>query len=101
MFIFLYVVFLKNTFIISHFYFIYLFLPALDLQCCARAFSSCSEVGRLLFVAVCGLLIVVVSLLAEHRLLGTQASVAVAHRLSCFMARENFPEQGLNPCPQN
>ena len=44
-----------------------LFLPALGLRCCARAFSSCSEQG-LLFVAVRGLLIAVASLVAEHRL---------------------------------
>ena len=46
----------------------YLFiLAALGLRYCARAFSSCSERG-LLFVAVRGLLIVVASLVAEHRL---------------------------------
>ena len=44
-----------------------LFLAALGLCCCARAFSSCGEWG-LLFVAVCGLLIAVASLVAEHRL---------------------------------
>ena len=48
-------------------YFIYLFLAALGLRCCARAFSSCGERG-LLFVAVCGLLIEVASLVAEHGL---------------------------------
>ena len=47
--------------------FIYLFLVALGLCCCARASSSCSERG-LLFVEVCGLLIVVASLVAEHGL---------------------------------
>ena len=47
--------------------FIYLFLAALDLRCCARAFSSCGE-WELLFVVVCGLLIVVASLIVEHRL---------------------------------
>ena len=46
---------------------IYLFLPALALRCCARAFSSCGERG-LLFVAVRGLLIAVASLVAEHGL---------------------------------
>ena len=46
--------------------FIYLFLAALGLCCCTQAFSSCSEWG-LLFVAVCRLLIVVASLVAEHR----------------------------------
>ena len=44
---------------------IYLFLAALGLRCCARAFSSCSERG-LLFVAVHGLLIAVASLVVEH-----------------------------------
>ena len=47
--------------------FMYLFLAALGLCCCARAFSSCSEWG-LLFIAVHGLLIVVASLVAEHGL---------------------------------
>ena len=48
-------------------YFIYLFLAVLGLHCCAGAFSSCGEWG-LLFVAVHRLLIVVASLVAEHRL---------------------------------
>ena len=48
-------------------YFIYLFLAALGLRCCARAFSSCGEWG-LPFVAVRGLLIVAVSLVAEYEL---------------------------------
>ena len=46
---------------------IYLCLVALGLRCCARAFTSCSERG-LLCVAVCGLHIVVASLVAEHGL---------------------------------
>ena len=49
-------------------YFIYfIFLAALGFHCCVRAFSSCGEQG-LLFVAVCGLLIVVASLVVEHGL---------------------------------
>ena len=44
---------------------IYLFLAALGLRCCTRAFSSCGEQG-LLFVEVRGLLIEVVSLVVEH-----------------------------------
>ena len=60
--------------------FIYLFLAALGLCCCVRAFSSCGERG-LLFVAVRGLLIAVASLVAEHGLLGTRASVIVARGL--------------------
>ena len=47
--------------------FIYLFLAALGLCCCTRAFSSCGEQG-LLFVAVRRLLIVVASLVEEHGL---------------------------------
>ena len=52
--------FLKNKFI-------YLFMAALGLCCCAQAFSSYGEQG-LLFVAVRRLLIAVASLVAEHRL---------------------------------
>ena len=47
--------------------FIYLFLAALGLHCCTQAVFSCIKWG-LLFVAVCRLLIVVASLVAEHRL---------------------------------
>ena len=46
---------------------IYLFLAALGLRCCPRAFSSCGEWG-LLFVVVRGLLTAVASLVAEHGL---------------------------------
>ena len=46
---------------------IYLFMAALGLHCCARAFSSCGEQG-LLLVAVCRLLIAVASLVVEHGL---------------------------------
>ena len=48
-------------------FFFYLFLATLSLRCCAWAFSSCGERG-LLFVAVCGLLIAVASLVVEHGL---------------------------------
>ena len=80
------------------------FLAALGLRCCMRAFSSCGE-RELLFVAVCGLLIAVASLVAEHGLqshglqqlwhvgsavvahgLQSAASVVVVHRLSCSAA---------------
>ena len=47
--------------------FIYLFLAALGLHCCAQASSSCSKQG-LLFVVVHGLLIAVAALVAEHGL---------------------------------
>ena len=54
-------------FIYLFIYLIYLFLAALGLRCCARAFSSCGERG-LLFIAVHGFLIAVASLVAEHGL---------------------------------
>ena len=63
----------KCLFRSSHFffykliYFIYLFLAMLGLGCWVRAFSSCGEQG-LLSIAVCGLLIAVASLVAEHGL---------------------------------
>ena len=57
---------------------IYLFMAALGLHCCTRAFSSCGEWG-LLFIAVCGLLTAVACLCCGARALGTQASVVVAH----------------------
>ena len=47
--------------------FICLFLAVLGLHCCVWVFSSCGERG-LLFIAVCGLLIAVASLVAEHGL---------------------------------
>ena len=56
--------FFKKIFI---YLFIYLFLAVLGLCCCARDFSSCGERG-LLFVAVCGLLIAVASLVVERGL---------------------------------
>ena len=46
--------------------FIYLFLVVLGLCCYVQAFYSCREQG-LLFIVVCGLLIVVAVLVAEHR----------------------------------
>ena len=49
------------------FIYLFLFLVALGLRCCAWAFSSCGE-RALLFVAVLGLLIAVPSLVAEHGL---------------------------------
>ena len=45
----------------------YIFLVVLGLGCCTRAFSSCDD-GGLLFVAEHGLLIVMASLVLEHRL---------------------------------
>ena len=72
--------FLLFIYLLGFILFIYLFLAALGLHCCARAFSSCGERG-LLFIAVRGLLIAVASFAAEHGLLGARASVVVARGL--------------------
>ena len=80
----LYAIYL-NTFI-----YLFLFLAALGLRCCVQAFSSCIEC-RLLFVAVCGLLIAVASLVVEHGLwvhgLSSCGSWALELRLSSCGAR--------------
>ena len=68
----MYVIKLHFPVSIQLFFFFYinlfsLFLAALGLRCCVRAFSSCSEWG-LLFVVVRRLLIAVASLVLEHGL---------------------------------
>ena len=55
-------------------------LAVLGLRCCAQAFSSRGKQG-LLLVVMCGLLTEVACLVAG-RVLGTQASVVTACRLS-------------------
>ena len=96
-------------------YLIYLFLAALGLHCCTRAFSCCSEWG-LLLVAVRGLLIVVASLVVEHGLqvhglqqlwhigFSSCGSRALEHRLgSCGTRAQllhgmwDLPGPGLEP----
>ena len=104
-------------FIFLFFRIYFIFLAALGLRCCTRAFSSCDERG-LLFVVLCVLLIAVASLAVEHGLqarglqqlcrvdsvvvaceLQSAGSVVVVHRLSCSTACGIFPDQGSNPCP--
>ena len=64
----------------------FFFFPAvLGLRCHTWGFPSCSEWGQL-FIAVCGLLTVVASLVGEKG-------------FTCSMAQGIFPDQGLNPCP--
>ena len=58
------------------FLFIYLFLVVLGL-CFTRAFSLAVESGGFSLVVACGFLIVVASLVAEHRLLSLQASLVL------------------------
>ena len=97
--------------------FIYSFLAALGLCCCAWDFTSCSEQGYsslwytgfplwwLLFVAahrlqVRGLqqLQQMGSVVVAHGLQST-GSVVVVHGLSCSAACGIFPDQGSNPRP--
>ena len=73
-----------------------LFIVAMGLLCCMRAFSSHGEQG-LLLAAVPWLLIAVASLVAEHRLQGAQASADAACGLSSSEACGIFLDQGLNP----
>ena len=60
--------FFRNIFLFFlQIYLFYLFLAALGLRCCMRAFSSCGDRG-LLFVVARGLLIAVASPVVEHGL---------------------------------
>ena len=85
---------LSSSFFLNKF--IYLFMAALGLRCCAWAFSSCGEQG-LLFIVVHGLC-------SGAPALGARASVVVAHRLSSCGARVqllrcmwDLPGSGLEP----
>ena len=53
---------------------------------CSAGFSPAAESGAYSLVAARGLLMVVVSLVVEHRLQGAQASVVVAPGLGCSAA---------------
>ena len=97
--------FFLNKFI----YFIYLFLAALGLRCCARAFSSCGEQGLLLPQCTGFSLqwLLLLQSMGSRRAgsvvvaLGLQStgSVVVVHGLSCSAACGILPDQGSNPCP--
>ena len=83
------------------FFLIYLFLAALGLCCCTRAFSSCGAQVSLCSGFSC----------CRARALGSRASVVVArgvqsagsvvvaHRLTYSVACGIFPDQGSNPRP--
>ena len=88
---------------------IYLFLAVLGL-CCRLRFSLGTASRGCSLAVVCGFLIAVASLAAEHRLSGTQASaaaasgpqstglIAVVHGLSCSAACGIFLDPAWNPC---
>ena len=72
--------------------FIYLRLPWVFV-CCT---CSVSWWAGATLAAVQGFLIIVASVVVEHRRWGTQASVVGAHGLSCPEACGVFPDQGSN-----
>ena len=99
---------------ISFYLFIYLFFGCIG-SFLLRVGFSCGEWG-LLFIVVCGLLIVVASLVAEHRLqacglqqlwhvgsvvvarrLQSAGSVVVAHGAQLFCSMWDLPRPGLEP----
>ena len=75
--------------------FIYLFLAALGLRFCARAFSSCGKRGPL-FIAVHGPLTIAASLVAEHRLLTRKLSNC-GSRAQLLRGMWDPPRPGLEP----
>ena len=79
--------FFKNLFI--------LFLAALGLRFCARAFSNCGERGPLL-IAVRGPLTVAASLVAEHRL-QTRRLSSCGSRAQLLRGMWDLPRPGLEP----
>ena len=74
---------------------IYLFLAALGLRFCARAFSSCGERGPL-FIAVRGPLTIVASLVVEHRL-QTRRLSSCGSRAQLPRGMWDLPRTGLKP----
>ena len=75
----------------------FLFLAALDLCCCAQAFSSWGEWGySLLWCAGFSLRWLLLLRSMGSRCTG---SVVVVHGLSCSVACGIFLDQGSNPCP--
>ena len=72
-----------------------LFLAVLGLRFCASAFSSCGERGPL-FIAVCGPLTIVASLVAEHRL-QTHRLSSCGSRAQLLRSMWDLPRPGLEP----
>ena len=70
-------------------------MAVLDLHFCARAFSSCGKWGPL-FTAVRGPLIIVASLVAEHRLQTLRLSNC-GSRAQPLRGMWDLPRPGLEP----
>ena len=86
--------FLKKTTLLSTL-FICLFLAALGLRFCARAFSSCGERGPL-FITVRGPLTVAASLVAGHSL-QTRRLSSCGSRALLLCGMWDLPRPGLEP----
>ena len=81
---------------VQRFFFkIYLFLAALGLRFCARAFSSCGKWGAL-FIVVRGPLTIAASLVAEHRLQMRRLSNC-GSRAQLLCGMWDLPKPGLEP----
>ena len=103
----IFLIFFSYFLLLKHF--IYLSLAVLGVRCCV-GFSLVAASWGYFYVAVCGLLIVVASPVAEYSLQGIQDSIVVlpglqstssavaVHRLSCSVACGLFLDQGSNPC---
>ena len=75
-------------------------LPRVGLHCCVWVFTALCGSSLLSPAAVSGLLVATASLVAEHGLQGSRASVVVAAwGLSCSVAWGRFLDQGSNRCP--
>ena len=70
-------------------------MAVLGLCFCARAFSSCGKWGPL-FIAVCGPLTIVASLVAEHRL-QTRRLSNCGSRAQLLRGMWDLPRPGLEP----
>ena len=82
----------------KNYLFIYLFLAALEPFVAVQGLSPAVASRVYSLVAVWELLVVVFSLVAEHRLSNT-GLVVVGHGLSCFTACGIFLDQRSNRCP--
>ena len=83
------------SFNVNFFFLIYLFLAVLGLRFFARAFSSCGKRGPL-FIAVCGPLNIVASLVVEHRL-QTRRLSSCGSRAQLLRGMWDLPRPGLEP----
>ena len=78
-------------------FFIEFYQTWLGFHCGVQAFPVVR--GRYSLLEALGFLIAVASLVAEHRLQGSQDSLVVLLWVSCPDICGICPDQGLNPCP--